>query len=199
MEDLNKNKIIEQILLSLEKFQGRLGYVYGSKEFFSSITKFYEFSEKKLEDFLCNLWQKNIHSALNRNNFMILELKKKYGNISEVKSEYNKLQREFKELNENKNILIKEKVKKYNSLFDRAIENINYIKDNKQKLISEGKKNYLKTFTGYASLITLSYLTIIGFYFRSIVIINKYIVWIVIIWLIILYALWKYLYKWIYK
>ncbi|MBI4439559.1 hypothetical protein HY638_01145 [Candidatus Woesearchaeota archaeon] len=200
MKDFNKNKIIEQILLSLERFQKELGSVSGSERFFSSITLFDQMEKGVLANLLFELWERNIQSALNKYCSMIDKIKESRGNILKVNPKYNQFKREGEVIKREQDITIKDKLEKYKSLFEKTTIEINYLKDNNTSLISEGKRSYLKIYLLCATLITAFYSTVVGFYFSGDVsAINKNLVLVIIIWAAILFFLWNKLFEWINK
>lgn len=200
MEDYDKNKIIEQISLAVNRFQKGLDSVSGAAIFFSTITQYHKRSDDELKKLLFDLYEKNIQNALNRNEFLIREVKEKHGDILDITTKINQLKRRFTDITKEKENSISKKEQKYISLFNEIIQNINYIKDNKQKLISEGKKKYLKIYLLTATLITTFYCFISGFYFKwNINTIKEKFFMVILIWLIILYLLWRNLYNWINK
>ncbi len=200
MEDFDKNKIIEQILLSLERFQKDLGSVSGSERFFSSITRFNQVNKEELTSLLFELWERNIQSALNRLLSMINKIKEDRGNIAKINQKYNQFKREFDIAKNEQNVLVKDKIEKYKSLFEKVVIDRNYLKDNNKSLISEGKRSYLKIYILCATLITIFYSAIVGLYFSAdIPSLNENLVLVIIIWVVILLFLWNKLYNWINK
>ena len=200
MEDYDKTKLIEEISLSVGKYQEKLGSVSGSAVFLSTVAQFPKRSNDELKKLLFELHEKNIQSALNQNESLVKEVKEKHGDTSNINVKLNQLKRQFADITKEKEDSINEQNEKYISLFDDVITSINHIKDNKQKLISEGKRKYLKIYLLAATLITVFYCFISGLYFKwSIDIIKENLLMTVLLWLIILYMLWQKLYDWINK